>query len=231
MQIITPFQDNILKIIGSQADAREFYFIGGTALSLFYLQHRKSEDLDFFTSIENLISPFSQLLQIRFKAFGYETMIQRSFNSFAELKVTDKNGEDTLIHLALDAPFHLEPFLESSSYPGLRISSFADIAANKLLALFGRAALRDFIDVYYLIKLKKITKNDLIISARKKDPGFDLYWLGVAFERIKTYHQTDYDMSLVFDSLREDEIASFFNAWRQEIVSSLKTAPRNDTNC
>ena len=61
MQIIAPFQNNILKRIAGLEDAQKFCFTGGTALSFFYLRHRKSEDLDFFTDIEDFLAPFSAL--------------------------------------------------------------------------------------------------------------------------------------------------------------------------
>lgn len=40
-------QLRILKAVANQID--DFYLVGGTALSLFYFDHRESEDLDFFT--------------------------------------------------------------------------------------------------------------------------------------------------------------------------------------
>lgn len=40
-------QFQILQALAGQID--DFYLVGGTALSLFYFDHRESEDLDFFT--------------------------------------------------------------------------------------------------------------------------------------------------------------------------------------
>lgn len=40
-------QLQILQALATQID--DFYLVGGTALSLFYFDHRESEDLDFFT--------------------------------------------------------------------------------------------------------------------------------------------------------------------------------------
>ena len=40
-------QLQILQALAGQID--DFYLVGGTALSLFYFDHRESEDLDFFT--------------------------------------------------------------------------------------------------------------------------------------------------------------------------------------
>ena len=43
-----PFQDQVLRIV-SVADT-QFHLTGGTALSRGYLQHRFSDDLDFFVN-------------------------------------------------------------------------------------------------------------------------------------------------------------------------------------
>ena len=45
-KIIT-YQRKVLKMLSGRID--NFYLAGGTALSLFYFQHRLSVDLDFFT--------------------------------------------------------------------------------------------------------------------------------------------------------------------------------------
>lgn len=48
-QRLYKFQDQILKVI-QQCDT-EFYLTGGTALSRCYLDHRYSDDLDFFVNL------------------------------------------------------------------------------------------------------------------------------------------------------------------------------------
>ncbi|MBI3314666.1 MAG: nucleotidyl transferase AbiEii/AbiGii toxin family protein [Candidatus Omnitrophica bacterium] len=220
MPVISDLQHKILEQFGRAVDSRHFYLTGGTALAHFYLQHRKSEDLDFFTSAVGLISAFGVGLEHHLTQKGFTVKRQRAFETFVELHVS-KADEFTLIHVALDTPFRFENTRQFDHYPGLNVDSLTDIAANKLLALFGRAALRDFIDVYYLIKTEKFSKTQMLDQARKKDPGFDLYWLGVAFERLKAYQQKDYDLSLVFDPLKAEELLSFFNQWGKEIASSL----------
>ena len=48
--ILTPNQHRLLEYAAkSPTVAEHFYLTGGTALAEFYLQHRVSEDLDFFT--------------------------------------------------------------------------------------------------------------------------------------------------------------------------------------
>lgn len=102
----------------------------------------------------------------------------------------------------------------------MKIDSLPDIAANKLLALIGRANLRDFIDVYFLIK-EKLGKNELVDNANKKDPGFDIYWLGTSLERINEFSADSPEMLLLIKPCAVDELQGFFNAWRGEIFKEI----------
>lgn len=62
MQIINEVQETVLKNFSEIQDSQQFYLTGGTALSYFYLRHRQSNDLDFFTTGEEIILPFSHQL-------------------------------------------------------------------------------------------------------------------------------------------------------------------------
>ena len=220
MEIINKVQQEILYQFGDVTDSKEFYLTGGTALSLFYLKHRKSNDLDFFTNNPELILPFSYNLEEGLKKINCATQRQRGLHSFVEIVVT-KNKDSTVIHLAQDAPYRIEPFKQFPEYPALNVDSLSDIAANKLLALFGRAALRDFIDVYFLINKKYVDFQEMVSNAKQKDPGFDLYWLGVALERINTFKDDSPEMLLLLEPVDFREMLAFFSEWREKITRGL----------
>lgn len=222
MRVINSVQERILESFGEAKDSDQFYLTGGTALSCFYLKHRQSNDLDFFTAAEEIIDPFSRQLQTHLATKGFECARQRGFHSFVEL-VVSREGETTLVHLALDSAFRFNPATEFPGYPRLKVDSLADIASNKLLALFGRATLRDFIDVYSLVKKGHFSKQQLVEMAVRKDPGFDLYWLGVAFERVHTFNPDAPDMLLLLEAVKLKELEEFFDQWRKEIVQDLKS--------
>ena len=221
MQIINKVQKAILNLFGQVLESDSFYLTGGTALAEFYLKHRRSNDLDFFTTTEEIIIPFSRRLEEALRADGMTVQRQRSLHSFVELMV-DRYKESTIIHLAQDASFRLEDTKEFSQYPKLKVDSLVDIASNKLLTLFGRATLRDFIDVYTLVKKDLFTPEELIEKAKVKDPGFDLYWLGVAFERIKTFKEDAPEMLLLIEPIQFQELLRFFDQWRKRVVEWLK---------
>lgn len=220
MKILTTLQAQILNNFAKIPDHDSFCFTGGTALSHYFLKHRKSHDLDFFTSIEEIIAPFSQKLEKNLKQHYLKTERLRGFNSFVELSVHSEH-ESTIIHLALDSPFRFEPPFESAEIPGLKIDSLLDIASNKMLALFSRATLRDFIDVFFLVK-KYFNKELLIEKASQKDTGFDLYWLAVAFERINDYRNDSPDLHLLARPCPFNKLKDFFNAWQKEIILKIQ---------
>ena len=56
--IISELQKGILNIFSNIADSKLFYLTGGTALAEFYLAHRKSFDLDIFTTEKELVLHF-----------------------------------------------------------------------------------------------------------------------------------------------------------------------------
>ena len=221
MRVISPIQERILHLFGEAEESSSFYLTGGTALAHFYLKHRKSNDLDFFTSMEELIEPFSRRLEEKLRSDGMAVERRRGVQSFVELSA-QQGSEATLIHLAQDAPFRFEPTRTFPEYAGLNVDGLADIAPNKLLALFGRATLRDFIDVYTLIQEGHFRPDELVEKAKQKDPGFDIYWLGVAFERIQNFGPESPEMLLLLQPVTFEKLRSFFDQWRGDLVRKLQ---------
>lgn len=81
--ILTAQQDQALKLIAATPVAQQFYFSGGTALAHYYLQHRKSEDLDFFNfeefdPQEITISLKSLQDKLDFQSFDYQSSFNRN---------------------------------------------------------------------------------------------------------------------------------------------------------
>lgn len=141
----------------------EFYFTGGTALGLIYLQHRLSVDLDFFSfrpfdsqSILNRLKQWTQKYSFRITPqFVDPTHIYLlKFDSGQELKVDF-------------AHFPHQPLRPRGLYQKkLKVDSQFDIAVNKLLSISQRVEVKDFVDLYFL--LQKYTFWDLRNGVKKK---------------------------------------------------------------
>ncbi len=60
--LLTPVQSSFMAQFATLPDQEQFYLAGGTALAEYYLGHRLSFDLDFFTGEATLILPQSYLI-------------------------------------------------------------------------------------------------------------------------------------------------------------------------
>lgn len=168
--ILTQFQRKVLGILSIDPFiTKHFYLTGGTALSEFYLHHRLSEDLDFFSEEE-----FSQLqvqalikqVTAKLKLTGIEYRNQLGLHIFFLHK-----GKDIL-----KIDFNYYPFTQLSKQilynKKLCVDSLRDIAVNKIQTIATQPRSRDFIDLYCIIKEKRWTIQELRKEARNK---FDWY--------------------------------------------------------
>ncbi|MCR4391874.1 MAG: nucleotidyl transferase AbiEii/AbiGii toxin family protein [Candidatus Acetothermia bacterium] len=158
-----------------------FFLTGGTALAEFYLGHRRSFALDLFTAEEGLVLPFSRLFENQLGDAGFEVRTVRRRASFAEFTVKI-GAEEVRVQLAYDSPFRFHPPEEAAF---VRVNDFVDLAVDKFLAFFGRAEPRDAVDLFFLLREPEL--KGLMELARRKDPGFDPYWLAQAFQRVEEF--------------------------------------------
>ena len=163
--ILTAKQTLLIRLFSANSNIqRYFYLSGGTALSEYYLHHRLSEDLDFFTETEiDPISIQSFLKSISSRAGIKKVDFQQSFNR-------------NLIYLHFDneivkTEFTYYPFTQleqSKTADGIKIDSLLDIAVNKTFTIYQKPRSRDFIDLYLIIKEKEWSFTDLRKKARSK---------------------------------------------------------------
>ena len=89
MKVLTPLQENFIHLFSETTLKDTFFLTGGTALSAFYLQHRISEDMDFFTEEEGHVDRVLPHIQdITLKLNG-KLEVRRSFRSYLELFIVD----------------------------------------------------------------------------------------------------------------------------------------------
>ena len=164
--ILSKNQVNILSLLSKEKLIVEsFYLTGGTALAEFYLQHRLSEDLDFFSKKEfdpAFIS--STLKKISQKAGIKKVNFEQSYNRnlfFLELDSDTIKTEFTY--------FPFERIESKKKFGDLYIDSLLDIAVNKVFTIYQKPRSRDFIDLYFILMHdKNLNLDDLIINAQIK---------------------------------------------------------------
>ena len=174
--IFTPIQKLIFDEFCKDENLKEnYYFGGGTALSVFYLQHRYSEDLDFFVKKE-----FNQNLIIKF-------LNQFVKKNNISLKMTKK---ETVLWFELEKDkqklkvdfldFPYQRIEKGTIYQEVEIDSEKDIGANKILTINLENNPKDYVDLYFL--LKKFSIWDLVYAVEAKfGLQLDLIALGEDF--------------------------------------------------
>lgn len=135
----------LLKLEESCEFLENYTLVGGSALTL-HLCHRKSEDLDFFTSEDT----FSKQ-----EIFKY-------IKQFDQKEIL--NQTDDQIDLLLDGVkvtfFNARwSFLKPVEKNRLNLATLEQIAAMKVNVLFLRAKYRDYYDLYFLAKQKMSLKE------------------------------------------------------------------------
>jgi len=203
----TILSDNQIKILEAVSNDNEicrfFYLTGGTALAEYYLQHRLSEDLDFFSEKEFDIQAINIFFAKNKKLLGINKIdIQQSFNRnliFLHLKDDVIKTEFTYF------PF---PRIEKKVKRNrLFIDSLEDIAVNKLFTIYQKPRSRDFVDLYLIIKKTGWKIGDLIKKAKIKfDWHIDYLQLGSQFMMVKTVK--DYPRMIL--NLKNNEWQKFF---------------------
>ena len=120
----------------------------GAALLAQHLTARPTEDLDFFTTPERgHVSAARDALEAAARQRGWITERIHDSGTFCRMVIRSADA-GVLVDLAVNAP----PDLPPSVTPAGPTLAPEELAGHKLLALFDRAAARDFADVYVLAR-------------------------------------------------------------------------------
>jgi hypothetical protein len=158
----------LLRLLAHPAIEKSFFLTGGTALSVFYLHHRVSDDLDLFTLASVNMSELDYWLRTQWKASCTKIKEGPDFLSFllGETKVEFvhdplSNGDE-------------RPSAELEDGRRLWVDNLRNIVSNKLGAMVSRQEPKDFADFYFIAKLNPgLDMEKTWQGARLKDAIFD----------------------------------------------------------
>jgi len=125
---------------------------------------RLTRDLDFFTVEPNTVDVLLPAFEAAARKAGLTVVEEQAAHGFARLVVSD-GTDQTGVDLASDARL----FASEPSELG-RILSAEELAVDKVLAVFGRAEARDFVDLAALEP--RFGLAHLCELAGRKDTGF-----------------------------------------------------------
>ncbi|GIW66746.1 MAG: hypothetical protein KatS3mg095_0644 [Candidatus Parcubacteria bacterium] len=212
--ILNKYQKKFLDVFSQDNLSKNFYLTGGTALAAFYLKHRVSEDLDFFSQSEIDLRSINIFFKKTKKLIGYNkiTFVQ-SFNRNIFFLYFDKQ--------LLKIEFTYFPFNNLEKGPAinnLKIDSLLDIAVNKLFSIYQQTKARDFIDLFFIFKRNKYTIKDLIKKAQLKfDFSIDKLQLAKQFLLVKEVK--DYPKMIV--KLNKKQMFNFYEKAAKNLTKTI----------
>jgi len=207
---LPPFQLEVTRLFFSLPASKGFLLAGGAALLAQHLTTRPTEDLDFFTAPERGHVPAARDA-LEAAALHRDWSIERIHDSDTFCRMVIRSADaGVVIDLAVNAP----PDLPASVTPAGPTLAPEELAGHKLLALFDRAAARDFADVYVLAC--RFGKDMLLARARQIDAGFDA---AVLAGMIATLDRFTDDEIPVPDGSSVAELRAFYAAWRSELTA------------
>ena len=168
MPELTDFQLEVTRLFFALPASRGFLLARGAALLAQHLTERPTEDLDFFTSPDRGHVPAARdALEAAAGERGWFTERIHDSDTFCRLIIRSDTAE-VVTDLAVDTP---PDFPASTTDAGPTLAP-EELAGRKLLALFDRAAARDFADVRLLAR--RFGKDVPLDRAAQIDAGFEI---------------------------------------------------------
>lgn len=205
---LTAFQIEVARVFFSLPAAGGFLLTGGAALVAQQLSARPTQDLDFLTTRGGDVPVARDQFETAAAARGWTVTRIRDESQFCRLQV--HGPEELLVDLVVDAP----PSQSSAASVLGPTLGREDLAGRKLLALFDRAAPRDFVDVYVLAR--RFGRELLLDRAAAVDLGFDRIQLSGMIAMLDRY--TDEDLPLPAGQV--PALRDYFRDWRSALIAS-----------
>lgn len=215
--VLTENQQAFLQEVGQTPALREqFYLTGGTALAEFYLHHRYSEDLDFFSERE-------------VDTLAIETWLADVKTRLGITKVDSQQSYNRQLYFLHTADWVLKTEFTYFPFPRIEVGrpvdnvmldSLVDIATNKLFTIYQQPRARDYIDLYCIMHEQPLTMRELMDKARAK---FDWHIdpLQLATQFVKATEAKDYPRMLL--QLEPKQWQDFFLAEAKKLKSDILT--------
>lgn len=216
--ILSKYQRELLDLVTREPYLlRNYYWTGGTALAEIYLHHRESYDIDLFvTENEVHVATISKFVSRAGRELGVKKTVASRYLGLYSFIFTMSDDSQ------LKIDFNYYPFerIESGKkYQGLSVDSLVDIATNKVHTIFMKPRGRDYIDLYFILKLNPELRLEKLVSFAnaKFDWHVNPLQLGENFLKASAFT----DMPKVFLPFDQKEVEKFYIKLARELKPEI----------
>ncbi len=158
----------LLQLIIEPTIKEHFFLTGGTALSVFYLHHRVSNDLDLFSLHQVNLSDLAFWIK---GLWPGESVVIRQSPHFLSCLICETKVDIAIDPLSTDEQ---RPFVTLENGHHVRIDTIPSIVSNKLCTCVSRSEPKDYVDLYAIFnKMPEIKFDKIYAMAKEKDAIFD----------------------------------------------------------
>lgn len=201
--------------VGAAPDA--FYLSGGTGLAEYYLRHRQSDDLDFFTRDAASLPEAELRMQTSARAVGLEIERVERREFMVRYHFTgDPEPRHQLVKCEAiwDSPPYVAP---PRRFGNIKVDDLSCIAVNKITALSRREP-KDYIDLYCIIQSGSHRLEDLLPLARGKDPGLEELAIAADFMGVRDLRNiARFQEEYLVLPVDWDEVERFYTEWASRL--------------
>ena len=198
---LTPLKHDFLKSFFKKS--QDFFLTGGSALGVFYYDHRLSYDLDLFT-VKDVDWHFLEKLFISVAEeinAEYKSITKASFFHRYELK---REKDKEIIDFVIEKVPQIDK--EKKTFEMIKVDTQLEIGINKICTLLSRTELKDIIDLYFLVKNGFDIKEN-IEKAKLKDGGVEPAIISYLLSRFKISKLPDY----MIEKVSVEELEKFIS--------------------
>ncbi len=215
-KVLTPFQAKFLDIFFRQEESNEFFLTGGTALAEYYLTHRYSDDLDLFTTSKEALISMDNRMPAVVRSLHLQIVNHRRIGDFSGYILQDLNTSEGLkIDLVRDIEVQFGTKRKIGTYT---IDSIENISSNKICTILSRTEVKDFVDLYFLIKENYITLDKAIEMGKEKDLGLEEFIMAGLFRQADHFET----LPRMIKPLALETLRNFYQNLSNQILDQIK---------
>ncbi len=215
--ILTPLQRRVLtRLFADYLELSAFFLTGGTALAAFYFGHRRSDDLDLFTTDAEALLTIPAVMEDVARREGLLVERVREFTFIQQYEVREPQFADV-------APLRIDfvkdiatQFGERRDFGGITVDDPRNIGSNKVCAILGRTDVKDFIDLYVLLR-HGYDFDVLFAEAQEKDRGLTPFYFAASLREVASFSRLP---NMIWD-INLSEVQQFFLSLADRLLASL----------
>lgn len=161
---LTVLQRDFLRALAARPSG--FFLTGGAVLAGWVLRHRRTDDLDLFTTDDGSMRDADRLARAIAADIG-ATVEPTQTSPDCRRYSLRREAESMLVDFIRERVAQLHDKIVRD---GVTMDATEEIVANKICALLGRAELRDIVDLYCL-EMAGLQVERFLGDAQRKDGG------------------------------------------------------------